>query len=207
MKVKRYLLGAMVAPVIGLTAHVEAESLYIENPGFEDEWMPDGNYFIGAPKGWEATGGLGGVFNPTGHHFLNQAPAGRNIAWSHGAALSQVLDDVLTVNTSYALSIEVGARLDIGISNYFVELWAGDSLLATATPVLPESGRFTTVNVAYDALLDDPDAGSALMIRFGSIGRTTTFDIVRLNATPIPTPGSLALLAFAAAILRPGRRR
>jgi hypothetical protein len=207
MKVNRYLLGAMVAAVIGLTAHVEAESLFIENPGFEDEWMPDGNYFIGAPKGWEATGGLGGVFNPTDYHFVDQAPAGRNIAWSHGASFSQVLDDVLTVNTSYVLSIEVGARLDIGISNYFVELWAGDSLLATAAPVLPESGRFSTVNVTYDALVGDPDAGSALMIRFGSFGSTTNFDIVRLTATAIPTPGSLALLAFAAVIVRPGRRR
>ena len=59
MKVKRHLLSAVVAAVIGMTGHVEAESLVIENPGFEDEWMPNGNYFIGAPKAWESTGGLG----------------------------------------------------------------------------------------------------------------------------------------------------
>jgi len=207
MKVDMRLLSAVIVSVIGLPGHVQAESLFIENAGFEHEQMPDGNYFIGAASGWTVTEGLGGVFNPTAYHFIDEAPEGLNTAWSHGAVFSQVLDDVLTVNTSYALSIEIGDRLDMNLGDYFVELWAGDSKLASAIPVLPESGGFSTVIVTYQALVGDPDAGSALMIRFGSASPTTNFDIVRLNTTIIPAPGSLALLVFAAAGVRRRRRR
>ncbi len=205
MKVDKRLLSAVVATVIGLPGHVQAESIFIENAGFEQEQMLDGYYFTGSPSGWTVTGDLGGVFNPTSFHFLSEAPEGQNTAWSHNAAFSQVLDDVLTVNTSYALSIDIGDRLDMNLGAYFVELWAGDSKLASAIPVLPESGGFSTVIVTYEALVGDLNAGSALMIRFGSSSPTTNFDIVRLNTTLIPTPGPLALLVLAGAVA--GRRR
>ena len=205
--VEKRLLSVVIASVIAMTGHVEAESVFIENAGFEDDVLADGTYFFGAPSGWTLTEGVGGPFNPTTLHFPEGAAEGENTVFSNDGIFSQVLDDVLTVNNSYVLSIDIGSRLDIPAADYFVELWAGNTLLGSTSSELPEAGRFTTVTVTYDALLGDPSVGSALMIRFAGLEWQTNFDNVRLNATLIPAPASLAMIVFAAAGVRRRRRR
>ncbi len=200
-------LSAGILSVLGITAYAQAGDIFIENSGFEADWLANGGYFHGAPTGWTSTGGISGGFNPLSTHFALEAPQGRNTAFSNGGYLFQVLDDVLTANTSYTLLLDVGNRFDVDFAAYTVQLWAGGNLLAEETGLTPGLGSFEMSVVTFDALPGDLNLGLSLEIRFGSTAPQVNFDNVRLSTTLIPAPASLAMFALAAVGVRRRRRR
>lgn len=132
----------------------------IENFGFEEPAVADGEFTDTLPPGWELYDPNGlvpevstdesssvGVFNPTVGYYPNQATQGENVGYTFVSAepgsgpvgLSQTLNEVLTANTHYSLLVDVGNEAEsdpndgndyTGFPGYRVELLAGDEVVA-----------------------------------------------------------------------------
>jgi hypothetical protein len=196
--------SAVVALLAGLAGQAGATSIPITNPGFESPVLVNGAFTQTPPTGWSG----GGAFNPTTANFPGEAPEGQNTGYSNGSAISQTLSIVLAANTTYALTVLVGDRLDTAFPGYHVQLLAGSTILSEcATCVTPLNGSFALVTVTYTTGASDPLIGQALSIVLDSDGLQTNFDDVRLDA--VPEPSSLALLSssFGAMAVAWSRRR
>ncbi|NCR77696.1 MAG: PEP-CTERM sorting domain-containing protein [Microcystis aeruginosa K13-06] len=188
---------------------VKAASITVLNPSFEfpTATSPDGlgfysinditNWVIGVVPGQDA-----GVSNPGASLppsiYYNGAPVpdGVQVAYSNGATISQVLSAVLQPNTQYTLGAHVGQRLAIGFQGYDIQLWAGNTLLASNYNPTPVAGTFVPVTVNYTSGSSGP-IGEQLEIRLLSSGVQANFDKITLNASPIPEPSAiLGLLGF-----------
>lgn len=188
---------------------VKAASITVLNPSFESPTAtsPDGlgfysinditDWVIGVVPGQDA-----GVSNPgaslPSNIYYNGAPVpdGVQVAYSNGATISQVLSAVLQPNTQYTLGAYVGRRLVIGFQGYAIQLWAGNTLLASNNSPTPVAGTFVPVTVNYTSGSSGP-IGQPLEIRLLSSGVQANFDKITLNASPIPEPSAiLGLLGF-----------
>jgi MYXO-CTERM domain-containing protein len=196
--------GVVAASVAGLAGNAGAGSIFIENASFEAIELDDGAW-VRAHDGWTLLEGKFGTFDPLAVSFPG-VPDGENTAYSNGGTIAQVLAAVLEANTVYQLEVEIGNRPETPFPGFQVQLFAGDSLLAEDVSSFEPPGQgFTTSLVSYVALPDDPNLGQSLSIRLVSLGIQVNFDDVRLNGSPLPAPGALALLAVAG--LGCGRRR
>ncbi|MDX1430009.1 MAG: PEP-CTERM sorting domain-containing protein, partial [Rhodothermales bacterium] len=186
--------------------------LSIDNPSFEapDCDVPlacsNGTFSNNVIDGWTVTGGslAGGVFDPVafGEPGGYSATVGDQVAYSGigGGVISQVLVDVLTADTKYTLSVDVGDRPTVGFPGYSIGLYAGGVLLAEDDNSLSPLNGFLTSTVMHTAFAGDPQIGQPLEIRLGSVGQQTNFDNVRLDAsrvsTRVPEPATLSLLGL-----------
>jgi hypothetical protein len=202
-------LGLVVAILLGLTLlgispDAKADLLFINNPGFEDFALGVESFsthigigvgsqiITGDPiPGWVLVG-HGGTYRPDQSRFPGGVPEGNNTAWLeyesiHSSTLSQVLSDVLTADTVYTLSVDLGRRLDYPLAAYSVQLLAGGALLSEGTVEDIPAGEFRTVTVTFTASPDHPQLGQALEIRFvaNADRQQANFDNVRLDATPL----------------------
>jgi hypothetical protein len=188
---------------------VKAASITVLNPSFESPTAPslDGlgfysinditNWVIGVVPGQDAGVSDPGASLPSNIYY-NGAPVpdGVQVAYSNGATISQVLSAVLQPNTQYTLGAYVGQRLAIGFQGYDIQLWAGNTLLASNNSPTPYSGTFVPVTVNYTSGSSGP-IGEHLEIRLLSSGVQANFDKITLNASPIPEPSAiLGLLGF-----------
>jgi hypothetical protein len=141
--------------------------------------------------GWLKSGA--GVFNPTVDQVL-VVPEGQQIAYSNNGGLNQFLAAVVTADTKYTLSVDVGMRLDLPAppADGFVGLLAGTGLsesefveLASSSVTLVNPGAFQKVTVIYTASSSDPALGLPLIISLGGgASNQVLFDNVRLDASP-----------------------
>jgi hypothetical protein len=187
-----------------------AAPVLIVNAGFETSVLNDGGVDFN-PLGWNSSGDSG-AFDPHAAALSAGAPEGENVAFaSFGSpTLSQTLASTVEANTLYTLSMLVGNRLDALFGGYQTELWAGGTLLARDDNSLaPADDAFLLSTVQYFASAGDLAIGSALEIRFRSLGWQTVFDDVRLDAErrAVPEPGLLTLLTLGATVLAARRRR
>jgi hypothetical protein len=134
--------------------------------------------------------------------------------------LQQALAATLQPNTRYTLQVEViniasgtavnGTIFNLtGFPGYRVDLLAGGVVIASDNNTLAGSipeGEYRTSTVNFITGASHPQLGQALGIRLvnlnqalGSADIEVDFDHVRLDATPVPEPTSLALLAASAA--------
>lgn len=215
---------------IGIAANApkaDAALLNIANSGFEDPVLAPGDYTPNSLPGWNAYDPNGvysansayGVFNPTSTNaYLGGVPEGNNDAYVYVvdnsvAGISQTLSDVLTANTQYNLTVDVGNPAAYtgfpelaGFPGYAVQLLAGGNVLASESSLTLGEGTFGTSTLSYTATAGDALLGQALEIRLLNTSATTgvevDFDNVRLNAisaTAVPEPTSmLGILAFGA---------
>jgi hypothetical protein len=203
---------AVVATVmmLGLCVSAHAAPLLIVNAGFEAPALVDSQAIFSLP-GW-VNGGDSGTFDPHAAALAAGAAEGDNVAFaSHGSpTISQVLAATAQANTLYTLTMQVGNRLDAAFGGYQAELWAGGTMLARDdNTLLPGDGQFALATVLYFVAAGDPVLGSALEIRFRSLGWQTVFDDVKLDAVTreVPEPTFLALLAFGGIAVARRKRR
>ena len=193
----------------GAAAAVSAAPLLIVNAGFETPTLDD-SQAIFTLAGW-VNAGDSGTFDPHAAAFAAGAPEGENVAFSsvNGPTISQVLAATAQSNTLYTLTMLVGNRLDADFGGYQSELWAGGIMLAQDNgSQLPADGQFLLSTIQYFVGAGDAVAGSALEIRFRSLGWQTVFDDVRLDATErVPEPTLLALLGLGGAAVARRKRR
>ncbi|MHC5006975.1 MAG: PEP-CTERM sorting domain-containing protein [Planctomycetota bacterium] len=199
--------GVVAASAAGVAGNANAGSIFVENASFEAAVLTDGTFVATAPEGWTLLEGKFGSFDPLATSFPI-VPDGENTAFSNGGTIAQILSAVLEVNTVYSLEVEIGNRPETPFPGFAVQLWAGDNLLAEDVSSFEPPGQgFTTSLVNYVALPEDTMAGQTLQIRLVSLGIQVNFDDVRLNGSPLPAPGALALFGLAGLGCRRRRRR
>jgi hapalindole H/12-epi-hapalindole U/12-epi-fischerindole U synthase len=132
------------------------------------------------------------------------------------SGLVQTLAATLQTNTRYTLTVEVGnmandssannnAFVFTGFPGYRVDLLAGGQVIASDNnSLLPSEGTFLTSQFSLSIGASHVLAGQALGIRLVNLnaapGIEVNFDNVRLDATAIPEPATVASL-FGAATL------
>ena len=180
MKTVKMLLILVVVSgfAVGVSQTASATVIKVNNPGFEDNKLGSGGS-IASANGWLISGPAG-TFYPPASSFPDLAPQGNNVAFADAANLSQIIPESLQANTVYSLIVEVGDRANVGFVGYAVNLYAGSTLLATASAPLPPNGGFVTAAVNYDVQPGDPLIGQILTIELVSGGGQTEFDAVRL---------------------------
>jgi hypothetical protein len=94
--------------------------------------------------------------------------------------LEQTLGVTLRDGETYTLRVDVVRRPGFGGNPYFIELYAGPTLLARDNnTLLPAVGGFVTSVLRYSSPVGDPLAGQPLRIRVGGASQSN-FDNVRL---------------------------
>jgi len=192
---------------------VRAASITILNPSFEDPIAPQqgmtGFYTLGVIGNWfnaPASGRDQGVLNPSKSQELTGSdifydkpvPDGDQVAYSNGGTIAQTLVEVLRPNTRYTLSAYIGRRKVLAFPNNSIILLAGGTILASSDSVTPDPGTFLPVTVNYTSgSIGDPLIGQPLAIYLSSFDVQTNFDMITLDASPIPEPSAiLGLLGF-----------
>ncbi|GCL59802.1 PEP-CTERM sorting domain-containing protein [Microcystis aeruginosa] len=190
---------------------VRAASIFIANHSFEDPIITDLSGIldtgIGTTGNWTFTGASArGFINPgLGENDVPgfwygpspTLPNGNQVAWSNGGTISQTLTETLQANTKYTLGVYVGHRQNVAFAGYNIELLAGATVLASNNSITPAAGTFAPVTVSYTSGSSGSLLGQALQIRLTSNGEQANFDLITLDASPIPEPSAmLGLLGF-----------
>ena len=210
MQNRTLAVGAILASTLGLCATAQADDVFVNNYSFEDVTLADGTNHVGDTMGWTVTSGTSvGIFNPTTALFPNGVTRGENAGYAYQGILSQLTDATFMEEYVYTLMVDVGWRVDLPeLPDFQIQLVVDGVVVATASEAInPIRGEFETVTLQYAVQAGDPLAGGNIEIRLGSPESMLGFDNVRLSYTAIPSPGSLALLAVAGAVLRRRRRR
>jgi titin len=105
------------------------------------------------------------------------------VAWANaGGSLTQVLaGENLGLNTTYILAVNVGARAGDAFGPV-INLYAGGTLLGTATGAIPAAGQWARWTLVYDSGSANAAAGQTLEISLASTTTQTSFDAVSLTA-------------------------
>jgi hypothetical protein len=182
-------------------------SAWNSNTNATDQYNPyefDGGneWYVGAnPTTDPANGGSGypGIHGEYLGYIYNQGS---------DVSLSQTLSATLAANTTYTLTVAVGARSGAFAFNTFggalIELYAGSTLIGSASYTTQAVGTFLDDTLTFDSNGVDPSLiGQALQIQLHTAAAgSTDFDNVSLDATSdgtsaVPEPSSLLLLATA----------
>ncbi len=193
----------------------------VANAGFEDVTLADGDFSSRNIPGWQPydpnnllsnPDSTYATLNPTQVSYPGAAPEGNNIAniflenpiGSGQVGIQQTLNRVLTADTTYNLSVNVGNpkpddfQPDPGFPGYALQLLAGNRVIAQdnyfppADPLFgaADEGVSTTSTVTYSALANNPNLGQPLSIRLinelQEPGKEVGFDNVRLTETKLP---------------------
>jgi hypothetical protein len=199
------LLIAIALAIALNHSSLSGATIPVTNSSFEDYVLPPGFTTGGTGLtgyGWTVSSGLSvGVFHPVSQ-FPSGVPDGVNVAYSHGATISQGLAAVLSANVSYTLEVDIGDANNFVFGGYRVQLLAGSSVKAEDNNTLvPPNGGFVTSTVAFTALPSDPNLGQQLLIKLVALDAETSFDQVRVDATAVPEPAGLLLFSMGWGVL------
>jgi autotransporter-associated beta strand protein len=134
---------------------------------------------------WGPGGGWGYPYTPPGEPTGGlYATDGVYMAYCNSdSTLSQTLTDTLLPNTLYTLSVDVGRRNDLGMPGYSISLYAGSTLLASASGGSNSFSPGWITAVATYASPSSVTPDQTLKIVLGGKGVQIEFDNVRLDAT------------------------
>ena len=238
MKIRLLIAILLFTPLVA-----RCSPIYISNFSFDSEQLAGpGHLTVGAYErysadsawasytpdpipGWNvAQDALAGVWQPVVPGNYNENPPdGKQVAYSNGARIWQVLSVTLQPSTDYTLTVNVGNRTDDYWDGYRISLYAGDTEVAFDDSSLKgklKLGTFGTSIVKYTSGAGDPLIGQLLTIVLRGYGVSTVpvdFDSVQLNGAPsgssgaggvlVPEPTAFGLLAAGIVALALRRRR
>ncbi|UCG47626.1 MAG: PEP-CTERM sorting domain-containing protein [Phycisphaerales bacterium] len=197
------VLTIVAAILLALSASAGAAPVPIDNPGFEDPVLADGDWSWSMDdQGWGYFGndGYQGSWNVTTAEFPGEAAEGQNVGWAEGegylGGFAQVLTDPdarLKAGMTYTLTVEVGYALSTDpFGGYMVQLLAG------GTPHTPGTGGDYTGAVTGGTLLAEDD--NLLTIAQGTFETSTvtyTYNPA-LHSGLLGEPLQIRLIAYAA---------
>jgi hypothetical protein len=206
--------------VLGCVAAPARADITVMNPSFETKNTLNlscgacGSYNLGPIPDWMITDGVAGSWQPGPASYNLPLENGSTVAYSNGGMISQTLAATLTADTTYTLSVDVGHRLDGPnngfATNYTIALYAGDMLLVSLPPGTSNgsitAGTFADETISFTSG-DSVTPGENLRIVLSSTGAQTAFDDVKLTASTVPEPTSLALIAGALGVMFLALRR
>jgi hypothetical protein len=174
---KRLLLLLVVAASVFGTAFAQeaATSIPILNPKFDLDVLTGGPGPPGQAgiTGW-VVGPQSGTFKASTNQYPNAPTTGLYCAYvgnneSSGSIL-QTLGATVQANTTYILTVEVGARADYVFTGYAASLLAGNVLLASGHKATPVGGTFVTEVIVYQSGATPAQLGQPLQILITSTG-------------------------------------
>jgi len=212
VNIKKSFWFAVVGLVVVVSLPVSpagAASITIDNPGFEDPVLADGeDAYSMDNQGWGffdvSNDGYLGSWNPglpgtTYPGYGGNAPEGQNVGWTNPGGVgvpggfAQVLTDAdatLTVDTTYTLTVEVGNTLGWPWGGYNVQLLAG------GTPHTPGTGGDYTGLVTGGTLLaEDKNTLTIAEDTFETSTVTYTYD-PELHSGLLGEPLQIRLLSL-----------
>ncbi len=192
---------AMVALLLLLSGPALADPITITNPSFEDG--ATGWDFSHVPD-WNQ-----GVISPGPGEYLDSIPDGVKVAHvTLDGYISQLLEAKIAASTTYTLMVYVG-HPDIYPPedwsthdppwSYSVQLRHAATIsgvLTSTSDYDPGKGHFGMLTLSYSSGQNPAYVGEHLEIGLmGSGGHTVEFDKVTLDATPVPVPSTVWLMA------------
>ncbi|MCV6600419.1 MAG: cadherin domain-containing protein, partial [Cohaesibacter sp.] len=167
-------------------------SIAIKNAGFEAQNITEGNSIYRNIDGWDTTGRIVGIWDPSRGSFGGNVAEGENATFLMGdATVSQTLDETFKPGAGYSLSVQVGdldGRNDA--SGWEIRLYAGNQLLGSVdnSDFNPDDGQFidATLSLSAEQLKAfSAHYGQALRIELFNTGNSdeVSFDNVRLTST------------------------
>jgi hypothetical protein len=237
----KVVLAVTTLALTGISGLVSAAPVSILNPSFESANLPlvgNGTFSQliagstifasgGTLDGWMAgantSNSAAGGFAPSpgGNNWTSSWWQGSNVAYVQLSgpgvvSLGQALPDTLQNDTMYTLTVDVGRRIFTPNFSYEIQLYAGTTLVASASNLTLASNSFGTDAAVYSSGSNNALAGQNLGIVLTAFtnGATFTeafFDNVRLDAvsaSAIPEPGTIGLVlsGLAVATLRRFKR-
>ncbi|MEW8118199.1 MAG: Ig-like domain-containing protein [Candidatus Thiodiazotropha sp.] len=157
-----------------------SQSLTINDAGFEDTALPDGG-FGPLSAAWTDDFGYNEVFigDPSTLDFSSGAPAeGENtLLMVEDNRVSQTLASNFDSSKDYELSLQLGNPLSSGDGNtYSIELYAGGTLIGSATGTEPAADTWTGINISVDGDAYAAADGTALRIVLANTSPNFTGD-------------------------------
>ena len=217
-------------------APVAVRSHSFESP-FKDDTGGFAVYYAAPPTGWSKTSGPGvfGVVNPADRNtYANSDDAGANggtlpnmdgvqVGFITGKnAADTVIEQKLFMyqvedNTTYTATMALGARTlgtqwENGTYGYELALVTDSGVASSVTGNSADfaAGTFNDVSTSFDNV-GSAQSGSSLTIRYTLLGDANggngDFDNVRLDASVIPEPATLALFGLGGLLVLLRRRR
>jgi len=101
-------------------------------------------------------------------------------------SILQTLGATVQANTTYTLTLNVGARADVPFTGYLASLGAGNVTLASGNKVTPVGGTFAREVIVYNSGANPAQLGQPLQIFVKSLG-TGQVNISAVSLTAQPT--------------------
>jgi hypothetical protein len=172
-------------------SNVTPVSIAILNPNFEGDGLSCGagdNCYESGATGWMC-GPNSGVAKFSTVQYPGAPPDGIYVAsigdsYVTGSIL-QTLGASVQANTTYILTLSVGARADYPFTGYLAALMAGNVTLASRNAATPVGGTFVKDVIGYESGAKPPQLGQPLEILVKSMGTgQVNIQAVSLTATP-----------------------
>jgi hypothetical protein len=176
---------------LALAVSVKAQEVPIPilNPKFDMDVLSGSGASQVGITGW-VVGPYSGVLKASTTQYPSAPTTGLYCAYLGGPPTSgsilQTLGATVQANTTYVLTLEVGARADYVFTGYVASLLAGNVTLASGHKATPVGGTFVTEVVVYESGATPAQLGQPLQILVTSTGDVEV-DIQAVALTALPT--------------------
>ncbi|MES9910239.1 MAG: DUF4347 domain-containing protein, partial [Candidatus Thiodiazotropha sp.] len=147
-----------------------SQPVTIDDAGFEDPPLADGGWTYTLPAAWFDLHGYGEAFigNPDTSVFSSETPEGENALFiPEDNQIFQTLASSFDSSKDYELSLKLGNPLIAGSGDgntYSIQLYAGGTLIGSATGTEPATDSWTDINISVDGDAYAAADGTALKI-------------------------------------------